>query len=166
VPIGEHPVTLAPEEWDGTWLTSDGSAVVEVTDGPNGILKLAFVDGLEMEILEVHVRSSGDWMFGSFIGPEPDPAENTGGGHQAKFYWARIRHDPDQIVIWSPDTSKLRTLVEEGILPGNLGKDEGFEGRDVYLGKLTPEHYNIITSSAEGVLLDWEDPQVLIRYSK
>lgn len=52
-------------------------------------------------------------------------------------------------------------LVEKGALPG-IAESDG----NVVLGDLTSEHLKLITSSAKGALLDWEEPTVLIRLSR
>ena len=59
-PIGEKPVKLEVEDWEGTWLSADGFLVAKVTDSEMGILQVGFIGenkkGLEYETHDVYIR--------------------------------------------------------------------------------------------------------------
>jgi hypothetical protein len=76
------------------------------------------------------------------------------------YTWVKVEKDGGQIVVWDPDLEKFRALVKEGKLPGKI--DE----KNVLLDALGPEHVQMVTSSEEGVLFDWQSPAVLIRVVK
>lgn len=169
VPVGEHPVVLSAEDWNGTWLADESIALIEVTDADNGKLKVAFVEDMEMEVMEFIVRSSGEWMFSSMLDEEDTEDElskdkNVDG--QPRYLWGRIELDGNKILLWEPDIPRFKTLIEAGKIPGKIEESEGFGGGNIYLGELTREHYKIITSGSEGVLVDWENPVILIRFPR
>ena len=64
------------------------------------------------------------------------------------------------IILWEPDASRFRVLVEEEILPDTV------EHGDVILGNLTAKHIEVITTSSEGVLFDWDESMNLLRIEK
>ena len=156
-PMGEKAVSISTEEWKGTWIHSDGALTVTVIDSVRGILKVAWVEteGKELmfELSEAYLGESGAWLFVSV--PDNDNPDKT------QFLWGRVKKDDNQVIIWWPDVSEFKVLVENGALPG-IAESDG----NVVLGDLTSEHLKLITSSAKGALLDWEKPFVLIRLSK
>ena len=149
-PLGEEPACLKAEEWDGTWQSTEGSVVMKVTDSEKGLLRITEDTGnLEFESLDVLLRTSGDWMFGSVKDEESKDV--------VRYLWARVKRDEGQVILWLPDTEKFKGLVSNGTLPGKV------EGDEVHLGELSAAHLAILTSSSQGVLLNWENPLVLIR---
>jgi hypothetical protein len=165
--MGEKPVNLSEEQWEGTWLVDEGAVYLEVTDAENGKLMLTAIEGAEPEVFELQIRTAGDWMFGSVLDEEDadDPQsldKNIDG--QPRYTWGRIKNDGDQITFWVPDVSKFRALVKSESLPGVVKDEKESTDTNVYLGELKAEHYELITSGTEGVLMQWEDPIVLIRF--
>ena len=152
-PMGEEPLLLEHDEWEGTWMTAEGSGVIKVLDVEGGLLRLAWVEdsdkGLRFEKIDALLRSSGEFIFANV------KDEETG-----LYTWVKVEKEGDQLVVWDPDLEKFRALVKEGKLPGKL------DDKDVLLDGLGPEHVQMITSSSEGVLFDWENPSVLIRIVK
>ena len=156
--MGEKAAVLDPEEWNGTWTGSEMSSGsisrIKVIDEKNGILQVAVIeddkDKLELSVMKIHVRESGGWQFYTLDEEDED---------DSKLYnWGRIEKDDKQIIVWQPDVSKFDDLVEQKILPGDID-----EKGNVILGKLTTEHYKLITSGEKGVLLDWEEPFAYFR---
>jgi len=158
-PVGNEPVTLAAEEWQGTWITDDGAITLVVPEGPPGRLLLAWIevrDKPELETALVHVRSAGGWIFGSF---EDNEGKEEGAGQRpARYIWGRLVKDEGKILFWLPREERFRELVEAGVLPGEVDEDG-----DVLLGKLGPEHLAVVTSEDRGGLFAWEDPTILRR---
>ena len=155
-PIGETPLVLDPEEWEGTWRVEDDVILVDVLDSENGILRLAGVekseDGeLEIEAITIYLRDGGDWIFASL---EDD---NEG---EPRYLWGVLRRSGDQVLELDPDRTKFRALVEAGTLPGRL------DGEDVYLGPLEAEHLALILSDAHGFLFDFDGFAVATRISR
>jgi hypothetical protein len=158
-PIGEQAAVLDEEAWEGTWVNRGGAMTIMVEDAGQGALQAAWVeenDGvLKLHSFHVMLRQSGDWIFCNLREPdEQDEQENT----EERYLWGRIKNQDGQILFWLPEVDKVKALVEQGVLPGTVD-EEG----DVLLSPLTPEQLQVITSGEHGVLLDWEEPIVLLR---
>jgi hypothetical protein len=150
-PMGEKPVPLVREEWEGTWIQDDGFLVIKVLDSEKGLLRLAWIEAdgeLKYETRDIQMRATGEFLFANL--------------KEKEFYtWAKAKKEKDRIIAWVPDLEKLRALVKEGKLPGKIDNNS-----DIYLDDLAPEHVQMITSESEGVLFDWENPGVAIRTAK
>ena len=149
-PIGERPLVLDPEEWEGTWLVGGGTVVMEVVDQNEGLLKIAWVEGgyqggLELESAIIQLRGYDDWIFGTLMEYESDDAEGAG------YPWGIARQGDDQILILLPDVGKFRALVEAGDLPGRV------DGEDVYLESLELEHLARILSDEHPFLFEVDE---------
>ena len=155
-PIGEAPYPVQREEWEGEWIQEDGLTIIRVTDEGEGTLLIAGVeeddDALRLETLKVTLRQSGGWVFASL-------RDETASGKEDEYVWGRVRKDDNLIVVWLPDADKFKRLIEEGILPGETGDG-------ILLTDLKKEHYEIITSEAQGVLFEWDEPMILRRVSR
>lgn len=150
-PVGEKVVSISAEDWDGTWIDSELSTpvTIEVMDAQKGLLKAAWIEKMALESCEVQLLESGEWMFGNLKDKD----------RPNLFVWGRIKKDHSQIILWFPEVSKIRELVEAGKLPGSVDK----EG-DVTLGDLTAEHLARITSK-DSPLFEWDEPVILVRLS-
>ncbi len=154
-PVGEDPVKLDAEEWNGTWLHAEGAVTVKVLDSEDGALGLAWVDSEGEQLVPksaaVHLRLAGGRVLVSW--KEEDAAEPG-------YLWGILSRRDEQVVVLAPDADKFRVLVEQQKLPGHV------ENGDIYLGRLGPEHLDIILSDQEGFLFDWEEPLVLTRVAR
>jgi len=150
-PMGETPVSIEPEDWDGSWMHDDGFINIKVNDAEKGTFEAAWIENKKLESVNVQLQSCGDWFFGSSL----DSAEKQ------RYIWGRIKKEGQQLVIWAPDVDKFKVLVEEKILPGKVDSDG-----NVSLGELSSEHMKIIASEKKGVLFEWDDPVVLFRISE
>lgn len=155
-PIGTEPLVLDASEWEGEWYSGEAAVVsVRVMDREGGILQLSGVDydaanKPQLVSETVLIRKWKDSLFAS--------VPTTCDGDVPAFFWVRLEKVADRVVFWLPDRRKIKALVEAGKLPGMIEKDE-----DVILGDLNEGHYQILTSEKEGVLYDWDDPDVLMR---
>ncbi|MBM4142681.1 MAG: hypothetical protein FJ225_03675 [Lentisphaerae bacterium] len=158
VPLGDKPVNIEGErgEWEGTWMHADGAMTVKVMDGPNGVLKVGWIedkqDDLKHETASVFLRNGAGWTFAS-IRPQDETNEN-------RYVWARIEKKARLAILWGPDVKKFKALVQDGRLPGEV------DGSDVVLGSLTSNHLALIASETNGVLFYWDEPFVLIKSGK
>jgi hypothetical protein len=158
VPMGLEPATLSPEDWDGLWLTDEGVLAITVTDESAGKLTVSALDQNsrsataphELETAEVTVRRSGDWLFANF---PSDESPNWG--------WLRVKLEGDRLIAWGPDAGAFRSLVSRGLLPGRI--DDERDPMMITLDPLTPAQDEMIRSGAEGVLMEWDSPRVLVR---
>ncbi len=154
-PVGERPKELTRNEWDGTWILKNHSITVKVLEPQRGTLQVAWVDEkegrLELESFQVEIRESDDLMLGNV-------KEEEGA---SRYYWALLRKDEGQIIVWYPEPSQFRKLVEAGTLRGKVEK-----GGAVVVEKLTREDLKLLVSGDKGVCFDWKQPMVLYRVGK
>ncbi len=154
-PVGERPKELTPSEWDGTWIVKNQSITVKVLEPQKGTIQVAWVEErkgrLELESFQVEIRESDNLMLGNV-------KEEEG---ESRYYWALVRKDEGQIVVWYPDPSQFRKLVEAGTLRGKVEK-----GGSVVVEKLTREDLKLVFSGDKGVCFDWKQPMVLYRMGK
>lgn len=174
VPLGQQSAAIEAGDWQGRWYNAEGDLDLEVIDGPAGLVRIAYDDDGEFREMDLQLRTAGEWTFASVTEKDFEESEGLATSpcspveapatdvpeceEQPRAYlWARIEMNPDAIIAWSPDAEVFVRLVESGLLPGTVSEGS------VVLGSLTAEHYQIITSSAHGVVLDWEHPMVFFR---
>lgn len=159
-PIGDQPVKLAAEDWNGTWITSDAALTIVVQDSLNGVLRVAGIettdDGeLVLATMTAYVREAdGETLIS--LNEDEEAAKG-------RFYWGILVRKDDQLVFFEPEAAKFRELIESGKLPGSSGCTDGSWSCDVYLGPLEPAHLTMIVSGEEGFLFDWHEPFILTR---
>ena len=155
-PIGETTVKVEAHDWAGTWIHKEGVVITKVEDSEKGILTAAWIEtaaeGFKLETAKGHIRTWGEWMFGTVKANDDESKPN--------YVWGMIEKDDRQAIIWVPDIEKFKKLIKEGKLPGSV------EGEDVFLGDLKPEHIELIAARDKQMLFDWRKPLVFIRVSK
>lgn len=187
VPMGENPVAVQPENWDGLWTAPGIGLVVRTVNAEQGLLDVLLIDGSSTESHQLQLRQSGGWLFASTQADEDEAdgevdadaaatgeADGEDGSHEGgdgdqpaivsdprPWVFFRVVNKGDTLVIWNAHTDRFRRAVERGHLPGRVAEEE--DGDPVYLGALTPAHYRVITESTQGVLMDWDEPVVLVR---
>jgi len=150
-PMGETPVSISEDDWEGLWVFDEGSIAIKVLDEATGVLLVSLIDpGKEpptVEPMEMRLSKTGGWTF---VNWEEEPGE---------FSWLRVERDGETILAWGPDFSRFKKLVEEGILPGEvLSGGDPMGGGQILLDTLAEEHLDIITDSSQGVLFEWDEP--------
>ncbi len=154
-PVGERPKELTRNEWDGTWIVKNQSITVKVLEPQSGTLQIAWVEEkegrLELESFQVEIRESDDLMLANV-------KEEEGA---SRYYWALMRKDEGQIIVWYPDSSQFGKLIEAGTLRGKVEK-----GGSVVVEKLTREDLKLVVSGEKGICFDWKQPMVLFRVGK
>jgi len=76
-----------------------------------------------------------------------------------------VVRDREYAVVYAPDLERFRALVRDGLLPGRIGEGGEIGGGDVYLGKLSPDHLEMILA-ADGAFFEWDDPYVMRRVAR
>jgi hypothetical protein len=158
-PVGSRPVPLVAEDWNGTWCGDDGDPVrFRVVDSANGVLRMS---GIEIEEGEARWKHSylylrtapgvENWIFLSV-------ADELSEDEPPSYYWARVKRKGEFLLVWFPDPAKFESLVEDGMLPGEIDDD-----RDVRLGELDDAHLALIAGEESGALFEWDDPHILWR---
>ncbi|MEO6244593.1 MAG: hypothetical protein ABIQ12_04080 [Opitutaceae bacterium] len=156
-PVGEKPHALVAADWEGTWVMDKAVAKVKVVDAGAGKLQLAGVEEKDgkptLVIYTVFITESGKTLFASL--------RNDGQDADTKPYvWARLRHEPDQVLLWWPDVKRFGELVGAGKLSGKL------DGSDVLLDSPSAEQVTALISGVLGPVFDAECPAVLRRVAR
>ena len=163
-PIGDEPIKLKAEEWEGIWLDEDdedGVLTIRVADAAKGELEVGWIeedeDRLVLKSYLFQLRRTGGWVFANTkLEGEDHPNPESG---EDWYYFLRIENeDGVQITAWQPDTDRFDALIEESALPGQVGSYYD----NTYLGELEPEHMAMIMST-ERPLFGCEEPLVLRR---
>jgi hypothetical protein len=153
-PVGERAKQTSQNEWGGTWIHKSHTLTIKVLNEQKGLLQVAWVEeregGLKIESYQVAIRESGGWIFGNV--KEKEDATS--------HYWALIKKDAGQIIVWTPDPAQFRKLVQRGVLRGKV------ESYDIILEKLTADDLNKILSGDKGVYFEWDNPVVFFRLGK
>ncbi len=158
-PVGEKPALLKPEDCNGVWVDFAGDndpLTLRVTDADKGEVELALLKKDDQgkytaDVLHGRVLGSDEWTFINLL--DQDSKDGP------RYLWCRVRLKNNLALIWVPDSSKIRKLVEGGKLPGKI------DGNNIRLGELTPELLKDIREEKYGVLFVWDDPLVLHRVS-
>ncbi len=129
-PVGEEPLVLDAEEWEGTWNKGEDFLKIRVVDSQAGRLEAAWIEtteeGFELERVEVLVRKSGDVIFGNAF-EEPDEEEEKKVADPWYLFF-RIGRGGEQLTLWYPNVKGFKAFVRGGRLPGTVT-----EGGDVDL---------------------------------
>jgi hypothetical protein len=154
-PVGEHPKKILHDDWDGTWINKEQTVKIKVAEQQNGVLQVAWVEEkgghFVLESYQIEMWEAGKWIFGNYNTKES----------QAPYLWGLVKKDQSQIIIWTPEQSYFRKLVQTGILPGYVEK-----GGDVVLKRLSSEHLQEMMSPARSECFNWKTPIVFIRLGK
>jgi len=150
-PVGEQPARIPANQWEGDWLTHDGTVRVKVVDANKGILKAFWIDDDQkgnpaMRTATIELRESGGWLFA-----------NTEDEKGRGYVWGRITNKDGQILFWAPEDRRFSQLIQDGVIPGKI--DAG----TVFLGDLKPRHFQFITSGHDGLLFQWDQPTVFVK---
>ena len=155
-PMGQDPIKISKEKWDGTWINNDGSIVVKVTDPEKGRLIAAVIESkdndLKLEKYDIELRGTNNFIFINIKAKDKYGKEF--------FVWGKIKKKEREIIMWGPDIDKFRKLVTTKKLPGEI-KD-----KNVYLNTLNNEHIKFITSEKNALLFDVNNPGIFFRLSK
>ena len=195
-PVGDEVVPLDPAEWQGTWLAPEMVITTTVLDGAAGRLQAAWIErgdaGATLEVVEGSIRTSGDWVFASFLDATGDPGREapapdvqagetqsgTGQGEAGAPGEAPAAALDESTGVGQETTPRYVWLrVEKGenhlmLWSPNveqfkiLVRDGRLPGRvtddGVELGELSPEQLRMINDPASN-LLNWADPAVFVR---
>ena len=156
-PIGEKPHALVAADWEGIWLADGDVAKAKIVDAAAGQLQLVRWEeenGQHRLITSrVFITELGSTLFASLR----EEGEDTG----AKPYvWARIRRDPDQVLVWWPDLKRFGELVRSGKLSGKL------DGDNVLLDSPTAAQLTALVSGELGQVFDADTPGLLRRVAR
>ena len=161
-PMGGVPVSIEAEDWEGLWVSDDGSnwGVIRVVNASGGELEIGFVDYNEerfwLATNAVYIRTAATdvaeekAMFVSMSDEDPN-----------LFIWGLLRKNDDHVEIQLPVKSRFRELVEKGTLPGRV--EEGTIVT-VMLEELTAEHLALISATDETLWKPSEPETTLRRY--
>src|SRR5210317_1214779 len=70
-PIGEEPLLIVAEEWEGTWTDSEDFLEIRVVDSAMGRLEVAWIEtdaeGFELERVDVLLRQGGEAIYANVL---------------------------------------------------------------------------------------------------
>jgi len=153
--VGDKPVVLVSDEWEGTWIHKDGAVTVAVTNKSHGLLQVGWVEkkqgNLEFESYRVELRQSGQWVFGNVRDPE----------QPKRVLWARVRKEGNQVTLWIPDRARFEEMVRQRQIEGKVDTP----GEDVMLIGFGPETVGRLLAD-HGLPLQWDEPLVFQRLAR
>ena len=154
-PVGEKPVSLKTEEWEGSWkmINGDGDEyIIHVADAPTGKIEIAHINhdahGFKLDVVQGQVLQHQSWLFLNIENKEKP----------GQYAWGRIKNEGKLAMIWFPNADKVENLIKQKKLTGKLIKDQ-----DILLQALTPKQLDLVSSDSQGLVLDWENPVILHR---
>ena len=154
-PVGETPASINPQEWEGTWVTSDREVYTRVLQSFNpsqGILIMK-----TKRALSAQVRRTCSLPVGGRLAPQSFP----GGGRIENLATGDRRR---VLLLWVPNPKKIAALIKQGLLPGRL---EGEKGKEwPILGPLLPHHYQVMKDHEQEIFFKGNKPIVLVRLAK
>jgi len=150
-PLGEQVAVFEADEWDGAWLDQKGevasydvsptdTAVLLMTSrGPDRTIGPLW-DCKRVRDTEhpIPFRQTGRWYFPVLKLKDEDGLYG--------LLFAMFRHG-DTLLVYEPDLSQVRKLIEDGALPGRV------ENERVILEPLASEHYKVLLSDKRGAFL-------------
>lgn len=154
-PVGAIPHNIDAEsaEWEGVWTHADGALEVAVQDASNGVLRLAWI---EHEGTNYSVSTASAWLReindALFISLEGETQSN-----QTQYLFARMRKQERLAIIWAPEASQFRSLVEDEKLRGKV------DGDTVILAPLTTNEYPLLTGEPALPLFNWTEPLIFTK---
>lgn len=167
-PIGLKDHKIEVEAWAGQWMSEGTASSLRVLNADNGLVQLAWVEWKKdkpvLETMTCRILEGRKWLYANVL-------EITGEeGVDGYYYWARIKKDKNQIVIWPPLPAAFQAAAEESKIKAILeDRKKSADGKTrAETIKLTDAPANIVdlVEGAGATYFDWENPIVLIRLSR
>lgn len=150
---GDRAYATPAADWNGTWVNKDGPVSVRVVDAGAGHLRVAWLewkgDQPALNIQDVFMRSDGRHLLAA--------VKVTRDNDKARWVWALVRRNGRQLVGWLPDSTRFKTLVEAGKLPGRVAHG------DVLLGHMDAAQAKALVDDPDGTLYARDAPLVFLR---
>lgn len=148
--LGETTYPLTVGEWDGTWLTGDGSLVLEVKDTKTGEIEIMFIEKGEIEKHTIFVRQNGSDTYMNLIDED-------------KLYlFAKFKKSTNQIIIWLPLAKEIKLAINNKQLEGVIS--EGGSDLIIKSDKSRLNKYFIVNKSK--ILFDYEEPVIFRKLNR
>lgn len=152
-PVGETPLQISAQDWDGAWLNKETFLITRVTDATNGVFRVTWIEPAaekdRLESYEVQLRQSGIRLFGN--------VKTNDKSGKTLYLWGLVKRDGNQLICWLPKIDEFRALCTAGRLSCRE------QGENVILTALTPEHIELINSESESRIYELRNPLVFIR---
>jgi hypothetical protein len=160
-PMGDTPIPVLSEQWDGIWLLNGLEITAEVIDENEGTISISFIDdsGDEPYLAEytVYLKNWESWGMAN--------AQLKG---TDVYIWALIVADLDNgiIIAYEPNNDLVEQLIYDKELPGNVESGSngfccgGFEKATL---ELLNNHELGVLKSYNNNLFDIERPYIFIR---
>jgi hypothetical protein len=156
-PLGEEIARLEPEEWTGVWWLEDSEVFrVHLPDRNSGILQ--FVNICRPSKSDLVTFREFRWAGATWYFPVELVTRNQG---ESLYRTTEVlRRFGDQLWVLTVNDTRVRFLVEQGMLPGRVG----VHGEPI-LGPITRANYDIILSEDQP-LFHWQRAFILVRLPK
>ncbi len=148
MPVGDEPVYLEPEKWEGLWVhESKGStenitfASVMVIDAAGGILEVCdqgCCDETSRVVFRQHTTAGKPTRFVSLFDWEWG------------YAWGKYQRISNALIIWLPRGEEFARLVQEGSLAGQY-REEGV----LIIAPLSSEQLDLISRDEGGRLFNY-----------
>lgn len=160
-PFGQEILPIDADTYEGLWIGPSVAVAIDAINPDSGLAVIHVLSSTSgfgedrsttLEEYETSLMSAGDWTIANLVDPEG----------QEGYFWLRYTIEDNVLTFWWPNVEKFAELVEAGTLPGTV---ETGETTVVTLGDLQAEHYDRLTSGADGALFQWEEPAQLHRFN-
>ena len=115
------PAPLSAGEWDGTWRNEDVAVQVKVMDDRQGILKVAWFESenrdLLPETMRLQITKGENWRYANVL-------EGSIYKDLAKYGWGRIQKEGERILFWYPNAERFGQDVRSGALDGQVHEEK------------------------------------------
>ncbi|RPJ12745.1 MAG: DUF3466 family protein [Deltaproteobacteria bacterium] len=131
MPVGDEPVYLKPEDWEGLWMEGTGhpddpnkeTFTVNVVDAAGGGLEICCRDtlgGKFRAVIRQHSYEGGEAQFINFQFINLPPQESLPG-----YLWGQFHRAGNALIIWWPRDMAFADLATKGEIAGKWHHVEG-----------------------------------------
>jgi probable HAF family extracellular repeat protein len=150
MPVGDEPVYLEPEKWEGLWAVNFGDEVksvrVSVVDAAGGILEYGDPEDCtdaDRVVVRQHRYEGGK---AKFIG-ELSKWDDWG------YVWGKFQRVGDALIIWPPVADEFQKLIEIGKISG---QSVSVEDNDLLIDPLSMDPLDRISIDVNHELFNYK----------
>lgn len=141
--VGESIYPLTISEWDGTWVTGDGSLVLEVRDSKTGELEIMFIEKGELEKHTVFVKQIGNDSYMNLVDKD------------SSYLFAKFKKSRNQVIVWLPSAKEIKLAISNKQLDGLVDGDS-----DLLIKSDKSSLNKYFEANKEKMLFEYEEPVV------
>jgi hypothetical protein len=166
-PIGNTPVVLVPEDWEGIWVIEDGVAFIKVFDSAQGVVRMAWVEeedqDFRLRTITVKLMEGNAWQYWNIIAVDGTAIEE-------EYLWGKLEKHEQEIVVWFPELQPFKEAINAHTIQGEV-REERQTGGMVITRKVllhdSPQHIlSVIEAHDTCIYFQCDDPGVLRRFGE